>query len=562
MYEAHFGLADLPFRIAPDPRFFVDTAPHRVAIRALLDGLSRGDEFTPLVGDFGTGKTTAARRMLDEAEPGRHVIAELPRIRDEGDDLLDRVAEALGMRRPKAVPPMGSLLPQFEALARDGCDAWLMVDEAESLGAGALNRLRKLTSVRVDGRPSLHVLLVGRSPPAGIERLQHIGRPLKVGAPVCMQPLDASGTHEYILERLRLAGWSGRPVFDAHATAEIHARCQGNPGRVNRLCGRVLLHLYMQGRHEVDAQVVGMVDEMLRSEMSGHPAGIVLPTAAPAAAHAHADADAGAAPRVPSGAGSDLDLDMELPPAEPVKAIVPAGRPAETRLALREPTVPALPRRGRLRSHGVPRGVAVAALLVSGGLLWQTILRVASAYSEQARFAAAAAAYSRQSVATPAHDVAPLLKAALVPAPSTPQAMPSRDAEALLARAEQALAQAPPAAGAATTPETVPAGLHDATRAAGHEAHARRALAAHAGQTPPAARGVAQGPVATATCSLDGASLGLCTRSPARRATPEPDPAATREQAPASARKAAPAPACEPVRAALALCPEGTRASP
>src|ERR1700758_868941 len=106
MYEAHFGLADLPFRIAPDPRFYVDATPHRAAIRALLDRLGRGEDFTPLLGDFGTGKTTAARRLLDEAEPARRVIAELPHLRVEGDELLDRVAEALGMRRPKAAPPM------------------------------------------------------------------------------------------------------------------------------------------------------------------------------------------------------------------------------------------------------------------------------------------------------------------------------------------------------------------------------------------------------------------------------------------------------------------------
>ena len=177
MYEAHFGLAELPFRIAPDPRFYVDATPHRAAIRALRDRLGRGEEFTPLVGDFGTGKTTVARRMLEEAGPARHVVAELSHVRVQGDELLDRIAEALGMRRPKAAPPMGVLIPQFEALARAGRDAWLLVDEADSVSVGALTRLRKLTSVRVDGRAALHVFLVGRSTPAGMAELERIGRP-------------------------------------------------------------------------------------------------------------------------------------------------------------------------------------------------------------------------------------------------------------------------------------------------------------------------------------------------------------------------------------------------
>ena len=177
---------------------------------------------------------------------------------------------------------MGSLIPQFEALARDGHDALLLVDEADSLSIGALNRLRKLTSVRVEGRAALHVVLIGRSTPAGIGELERIGRPLNIGAPVRMEPLDAGGTHEYILERLRRAGWTGRPAFDACTTAEIHARCQGNPGRINRLCGRILLQLYMQGRHDIDAEIVRAVDELLRSELIGESPALELPRLAPA----------------------------------------------------------------------------------------------------------------------------------------------------------------------------------------------------------------------------------------------------------------------------------------
>src|ERR1022692_1199547 len=102
MYEAYFGLANLPFRITPDSRFYVDAAPHRAAIRALQDGLGHGDEFMPLIGEFGAGKTTVVRRMLEEVDRARHVAAELPRVRIEGDQLFDRVAEALGMRRAGA----------------------------------------------------------------------------------------------------------------------------------------------------------------------------------------------------------------------------------------------------------------------------------------------------------------------------------------------------------------------------------------------------------------------------------------------------------------------------
>ncbi len=570
MYEAHFGLADLPFRIAPDPRFYVDATPHRVVIRALLERLGRGEDFTPLIGDFGSGKTTVARRMLEEAEPARHVIAELPHMRVEGDELLDRVAEALGMRRPKAAPPMGSLIPQFEALARDGRDALLLVDEAESLSIGALNRLRKLTSVRVEGRASLHVFLVGRSTPAGIEELERIGRPLNIGAPVRMEPLDAIGTHEYILERLRRAGWTGRPAFDARTTAEIHARCHGTPGRINRLCGRILLHLYMQGRHDIDAEVVRAVDELLQSELIGESAALAQPPLAPASP------DADTFPIALSTEAADLDLDIEVPGPSPSTAVVPAQRLPDTRLVVQASAATRGSRGGWLQRRGLVQGVAAVVLLVCGGVLWQTISRVATAYSEHSRFEAAAAAFSRQALAAPAHAAAPLRRALPSPAASAPQTVsatlpksPVPDTADILAVAEQAVAQAPPGAGQSPSAAVVPASLRDSERAAGAagpDARARRALTVHRGQTASTIKGAPRAPAATATCTLDGATLGLCDRSQARQAArfaaPEPRLVQPREPVPENVRMPTPASACEPVRAALALCVEGARAAP
>ena len=503
MYEAHFGLAELPFRIAPDPRFYVDATPHRAVIRALLERLGRGEDFTPLVGDFGTGKTTVARRMLEEADTARHVVAELPHGRGEGDELLDRVAEALGMRRPKAAPPMGILIPQFEALARDGRDAWLLVDEADSLSVGALNRLRKLTSVRVDGRAALHVFLVGRSTPAAIEELRRIGRPLNIGAPVRMGALDAIGTREYILERLHRAGWAGRPAFDARTTAEIHARCQGTPGRINRLCGRVLLHLFMQGRHEIDLTVVCEVDELLQFELSGEPAAFALPPplpppppiATPTPTPTPTPRAETPPPPVLSTESRDLDLDIEVPPAAPIRVATAPRRPAPTRFPMPVPAARPAARASSPQRRGLPRGVAAVALLISGGVLWQAISHVATAYTDQARSAALAAAFSRQEAAAAAHDAAP--PASALPVLATPASQaestnaptsPPPATSDTLAAAERAIAEAPPAAGQAPV-----AGV------AGHDARARRTPPVRNTQTASAIK-AARVPAATETC--------------------------------------------------------------
>jgi type II secretory pathway predicted ATPase ExeA len=554
MYEAHFGLSQLPFRLAPDASFHVDAAPHRAAITAMLDQLRDDEAFIPLIGEFGVGKTTIARQLLAQVRDGRHLVGELPGVRIDGDDLYARVTEAFGLGDASAAASGERLVQQLSALARAGRDALLVVDDAHRLEADALTRLRLLTAVRVDGRAALHVALVGRSLPVGIEDLRRAGQPLHIGAPVRVEPLDAAGTRTYVLERLALAGWTGRPAFSPDTTAEIHACCNGNPGRINRLCGHVLLQLYMAGRDDLGPRIVRAVDAMLRSELDGEPAPATLPPAEPATPPAV---------RVGHSAFTMLvDRPADIVPTFTLPA--PSHLPAPLRPAAvitMEPTA----RMHRPSRQLLAQGVAAVALLVGGGWLWQTISSFATARS-QARFAAAAATAA---VAATAQATTPRV-AAPVAHPAAPVApLPTRStSEETLALAEQAIARAPPGAGgppssaqpAATQPATLAEPQRVPPDASGHQhatpAHKARARSLMAAAATPAA-----------ACTLESEALGLCSRARAR--APAPAPAAlarpvapARDAPPESVRPAPAPPACDPNRAVLALCPEGSRTAP
>jgi type II secretory pathway predicted ATPase ExeA len=275
MYEAYFGFATLPFRLAPDSRFYVDTPTHGAALHALQDSLARGSEFVSLIGDCGTGKTVVGRRLLQELNPSRQLGAELRLERIEGDDVFERVVKAFDLPRDKGVRPLENAIRQFEGLVREGRDALLLIDDAHRLDALVLRRLRKLT-IGLDGRAALRVCLAGRFTP-GFEELQRFSHPLGASASVRLEPMNVGETHLYILESLRRAGWQGRPGFEAAAATAIHVRCQGNPGRVNRLCGHILLHLYMQGRDNVTVEVACAVDDLLQAELRGEFATLSLP---------------------------------------------------------------------------------------------------------------------------------------------------------------------------------------------------------------------------------------------------------------------------------------------
>ena len=65
MYQAHFGLAQEPFSIAPDPKFLYLSDAHNEALAHLMYGFSHGG-FVLITGEVGTGKTTVSRCLLEQ----------------------------------------------------------------------------------------------------------------------------------------------------------------------------------------------------------------------------------------------------------------------------------------------------------------------------------------------------------------------------------------------------------------------------------------------------------------------------------------------------------------
>lgn len=110
MYEPHFGMTDPPFRMAPDLRFYVESAQDRAVLLALGYSLARGDEFMLLTGDAGTGKTTVGRRLLEEAAARDGIaVGEMFASGLEDDDLLHAAARALGVPPSDAAEPEPAL---------------------------------------------------------------------------------------------------------------------------------------------------------------------------------------------------------------------------------------------------------------------------------------------------------------------------------------------------------------------------------------------------------------------------------------------------------------------
>jgi len=154
-----------------------------------------------------------------------------------------------------------------------------VVDEAQNLPLGALEELRMLSNVTIDGRASVQTILLGQpqframlaSP--DLEQLRQ-----RVLASYHLGPLSEAETRAYVEHRLRTVGWAGDPRWDDDAFPALFRQTGGLPRRINTLCGRVLLYGALEEAHAITAGMVDATAAELARDLGG---GLPVPVAAP-----------------------------------------------------------------------------------------------------------------------------------------------------------------------------------------------------------------------------------------------------------------------------------------
>ncbi|HEX7383329.1 MAG TPA: AAA family ATPase, partial [Burkholderiaceae bacterium] len=167
MYLSHYGLAEPPFAITPDPRFVFLSERHRDALAHLLYGVGQGGSggFVQLTGEVGTGKTTLCRLLLEQLPESVRVALVLnPRL--TALELLETICEELHVEIPGK---RRSLKLQVDALNQyllqayaEGLRVVLIIDEAQELQREALEQVRLLTNLETPTQKLLQVILLGQ----------------------------------------------------------------------------------------------------------------------------------------------------------------------------------------------------------------------------------------------------------------------------------------------------------------------------------------------------------------------------------------------------------------
>jgi len=259
MYAAYFGLSELPFSIAPDPRFLYMSPRHREALAHLLYGVGANGGFVQLTGEVGTGKTTVCRCFLEQVPADVDVALILnPRLNEV--ELLCSLCDELRIAYPHNIRSIKKMVDRINRYLLDaharGRKTVLVIDEAQNLAPEVLELLRLLTNLETAAEKLLRVVLIGQPELAAVlarPELRQLAQ--RVTARYHLDPLSYEETVAYVGHRLAVAR-QDRPLFSAAALQIAHARAGGIPRLVNLMCDRALLGAYASDRQEVDARVM------------------------------------------------------------------------------------------------------------------------------------------------------------------------------------------------------------------------------------------------------------------------------------------------------------------
>jgi len=258
MYLKHFGLTEPPFRITPVTVFFFSGANRGEILDALIYSISEVEGIIKVSGEVGSGKTMLCRMLLEKLPKHIETIY-LANPSLSREEMLYAIADGLGLNieGERVGIIMQNIQNKLEEKAREGKRIVVLVDEAHAMPPDTLEELRLLYNLQVGNAKLLQIVLFGQ-PELNAKLDQPNMRQLKdrIAHHFHMQPLSRSILENYLMFRMRAAGYHGPNIFSPSAIKHIAGASNGLMRRVNILADKSLLAAFVEDTHNIEARHV------------------------------------------------------------------------------------------------------------------------------------------------------------------------------------------------------------------------------------------------------------------------------------------------------------------
>lgn len=249
MYHEHFGLDDHPFRNTPDTRVFFPGGKRGVILEAMEYAILQGEGIIKVVGEVGSGKTMLCHmlgaRLGDRVET---VFIANPSLTP------DNIFHAIAVELRLALPAGADKFLVVQALQdfllekhRKGKSVVVLLEEAQCMPLATLEEIRLLSNLETKQSKLLQLVLFGQPEldenlaVAAIRQLKE-----RISYQFNLLPFSHDEVREYLLMRLRAAGYRGPHPFHVRASRHIWKISNGLCRRINLLADKSLLSAFIE----------------------------------------------------------------------------------------------------------------------------------------------------------------------------------------------------------------------------------------------------------------------------------------------------------------------------
>ncbi|MBI5739210.1 MAG: AAA family ATPase [Nitrospirae bacterium] len=261
-----YNLKEQAFSNSNDNRYFFSDTRHTDALIRLKYAVDSMKGLAVVVGGIGTGKTTLARRILDELDEDRYEAALLVVLHSSvsADWLLRKIAIQLGIENvaENKLDILGQLYRRLIEIHEAGLKTAVLIDEAQMLqDREIMEEFRGLLNMEVAQGKLLTLLLFGLS---DLDDALALDEPLKqrIAIKFKLDGFDLNVSRQYIQHRLKVAGCEDE-IFTPEAVTHIHKYSGGNPRLINTICDNAILEGFFIKQKPIDRDTVELVAKNL-----------------------------------------------------------------------------------------------------------------------------------------------------------------------------------------------------------------------------------------------------------------------------------------------------------
>ena len=254
MYYSYFGLNQAPFKITPNTEFFFAGGNRGPILEALIYAVSHGEGIIKVTGEVGSGKTMLCH-MLPKRLPAHVETVYIANPSVSPEEILHAIAHELQLAVERGAPRLEVMQALHDFLLKryaEGKRVVVFVEESQSMPLPTLEEIRLLSNLETRSDKLLQIVLFGQRELDETLRQPQL-RPLRdrITHSFRLEPFAAGEIREYLMFRMRTAGYHGPDLFSDAVVKQVARASLGLTRRVNLIADKALLAAFSENTHTV-----------------------------------------------------------------------------------------------------------------------------------------------------------------------------------------------------------------------------------------------------------------------------------------------------------------------